>query len=124
MSEDIQRRVDFAQGYIDLNGLVSGMEDANAFMAQMLAYLVDQTKAAAAINADNLDTTPDMFPFTKEAIDSILNHIANDIDKALPSTIISWMGNGAIEAWRRREKSSIHQLVTAEIIEETIFPEG
>lgn len=125
MSEDIQRRVDFAQGYIDLNGLVSGVGDARTFMTQMLSYLVNQPKAAEAIKAEGLKTTPELFPFTEEAIESVSTHISNNQDKALPSTIISWMGNGAIEAWRRREKSSKHhQLVTAEIVEETIFPEG
>ncbi len=123
-SDDIRRRVDYDQGFIDLNGLVAGVENAKKFMEEMLVYLVDQERSAKLIQAETLATTPNYFPFTEEAIDALCNHIVNDQESALPAAIISWMSNAAIEAWRRRTTSSTHELVTAPIIEETIFPEG
>lgn len=123
-TDDIRRRVDYNQGYIDLNGLVAGIENARAFIEEMLAYLVDQQKATEAIAAEGLATTEKCFPFVPDAIEKLSNHVANNIEQAFPAAIISWMSNAAIEAWRRRTKSDTHQLVTAEIVEETIFPEG
>jgi hypothetical protein len=123
-SADIRRRVDYDQGFIDLNGLVSAVEDARAFMEEMLLYLVDQERAAAAIEAEGLPTVAKRFPFTNDAIDALSNHIANDPERALPAAIIAWMSNAAIEAWRRRTQSDTHQLVTPDLIEATIFPEG
>jgi hypothetical protein len=121
---DIKRRVDYDQGYFDLNGLVSGVDNARKFIEEMLAYLIDQERAASAIQTESLATAAKYFPFMEDAIEKVSDHIAQDIERALPAAIISWMSNAAIEAWRRRNQSSIHQLVTGEIIEETIFPGG
>jgi hypothetical protein len=123
-SDDIRRRVDYDQGFIDLNGLVAAVENARTFIEDMLAYLVDQELAAAAIKSEKLPTSAKRFPFTEEAIDHISSQIANEPERALPAAIISWMSNAAIEAWRRRGDSKVHQLVTADIVEETIFPAG
>lgn len=122
--DDIRRRVDYDQGYIDLNGMVANVDNAKRFMEEMLSYLIDQEKAAKTILTESLATTETYFPFTEEAIDKISEHIEQDQERALPAAIISWMSNAAIEAWRRRNQSNTHQLVTAEIVEETIFPEG
>jgi hypothetical protein len=124
MSDDIRRRVEYDQGFIDLNGLVSGVDNARKFMEEMLSYLVDQQRAASAIQAEGLDTKSKYYPFTEEAIEALSAHIVNDQEKALPAAIISWMSNATIEAWRRRTESDKHQLVTHSIVEETIFPEG
>jgi len=124
MSDDIRRRVDYDQGYIDLNGLVGSVDNARVFMEQMLAYLIDQEQAKVIIDSEKLATEAKYFPFEEEAIDSLAAHISHDQERALPAAIISWMSNAAIEAWRRREQSESHQLVTAAIIEETVFPEG
>lgn len=121
---DIRRRVDYDQGYIDLNGLVAGVDNARKFIEEMLLYLVDQERALNAIQAEGLQTTEGLFPFTEDAIQRLSDHIVNDQEIALPAAIISWMSNATIEAWRRRNESEIHQLVTGDIIEETIFPEG
>jgi hypothetical protein len=123
-SDDITRRVDYDQGFIDLNGLVAAVENARSFMEEMLSYLIDQQQAANTIQAEGLSTMPNYFPFTEAAIQALCNHVVTDQERALPAAIISWMSNAAIEAWRRRTDSSVHQLVTDEIIEETIFPEG
>jgi hypothetical protein len=121
---DIMRRVDFAQGYIDLNGLVLRVEDVEDFIRQTLAYLVDQRKAEGIIAAESLDTSADLFPFTNDGLKSISTHISDNPSRALPAAIISWMSNAAIEAWRRRLDLDRHQLVEESIVEETIFPEG
>lgn len=123
-ADDIRRRVDYDQGYIDLNGLVAGVDNARVFMEEMLAYLIDQDRAKGIIESEGLTTIPKYFPFDEEAIDNLTNHISQDQERALPAAIISWMSNGAIEAWRRRSESETHQLVTTDIIEETVFPEG
>jgi hypothetical protein len=123
-SPDIQRRVEYQQGFIDLNSLVSNVENAQQFMQEMLRYLIDQKRAAEVVNAEELDTTPVHFPFTEDAFGALSKHIENNQEMALPAAIISWMSNAAIEAWRRREESSKHRLVTADIVEETIFPQG
>jgi hypothetical protein len=123
-SDDIRRRVDYDQGFIDLNGLVAGVESAQRFIREMLSYLIDQKRAADLIQSEGLETTQVYFPFTEDAIETLSNHIVANSERALPAAIISWMSNAAIEAWRRREESDKHRLVTAEIVDETIFPEG
>ncbi len=122
--DDVQRRVGYEQGYLDLNGLVGNVENARKFIEEMLSYLIDQTRAASTIDAESLDTTPQYFPFTEEAIERVSIEVTNNQERALPAAIIAWMSNAAIEAWRKRNESTVHQLVTADIIEETIFPEG
>ncbi|MGC2528813.1 MAG: hypothetical protein WA639_13765 [Candidatus Acidiferrum sp.] len=123
-SDDIRRRVDYDQGFIDLNGMVAGVENAQKFMEEMLSYLINQKSAANTIQTEDLGTTETYFPFTQDAIEALSKHIVANQERALPAAIISWMSNAAIEAWRRREESSKHRLVTADIVEETIFPEG
>jgi hypothetical protein len=123
-SDDIRRRVDYEQGFIDLNGLVADVGNARTFMEELLAYLVDQHLAKGLIDKEALETTAGLFPFTEGAIEALSSHIVNNQEKALPAAIISWMSNAAIEAWRQRAASPKHQLITEEIVESTIFPEG
>jgi hypothetical protein len=85
---------------------------------------VDQARAADVIKTESLQTTPHFFPFTEEAAEALATHISNNQERALPAAIISVMSNAAIEAWRSRQTSSVRQLVTHDIIESTIFPEG
>lgn len=123
-SDDIRRRVGYDQGYIDLNSLLTRIEDSESFIQGTLEYLVNQEKAATAIAKENLNTTPEFFPFTEDAVRAIAAHLRDQPERAAgPSAILSYMSNGAIEAWRRRTESQIHQLVDEEIIEETIYPE-
>jgi|GEM_PF-4536089 len=123
-SDDIRRRVDYDQGYIDLNGSIGDSANTRKFIEQMLSYLVDQSRAAELIQSEGLETTSACFPFEEAAIDAITAHVEANPERALPAAIISWMSNATIEAWRRRELSETRQLVTAEIVEATIFPEG
>lgn len=122
--EDIRRRLDYDQGYIDLESAISRVEDAERFIYQTLNYLVDQEKADSIVKAESLATSNQEFPFTKEAINALSNHVASTPGAATPAFILSKMSSAAIEAWRRRDTSKAHILVDNEIIEETIFPEG
>ena len=120
--DDIRRRVGYEQGYIDLNGLLLGVNDAGEFIKNTLAYVVDQRKAAKVVEEEGLDTDGSLFPFTEESIRTIEEHVRDNPDRALPSAILSYMSNSAIEAWRRRSESEVHQLVDSTIVEESIFP--
>jgi len=124
MREDIFRRVDYAQGYIDLTPLVDQVLSAEEFMHRVLAYLIDQEKAESTIAEEKLDVLKVTFPFEDEAIKAIATHITDKIEWASPAFILAAMSSGAVDAWRRREESDKHILVNTEIIEETIYPEG
>ena len=122
--EDIRRRLDYDQGYIDLESAISRVEDAEKFICQTLNYLVDHEKADSIVKTESLDTSNQEFPFTKQAINALSTHIASTPEAATPAFILSKMSSAAIEAWRRRDTSEAHILVDNEIMEETIFPEG
>lgn len=122
--EDIQRRVDYALGYIDLSGMVNQVRSAEQFMHHALAYLVDQDRARELIRMENLETEEHLFPFTESAIQAISAHVVDNPGLASPAFIISTMSNAAVEAWRRRGNSDQHVLVDNGIVEETVFPEG
>jgi hypothetical protein len=123
-SDDIMRRVDYDQGFIDLNSLVAAVGDSRAFMTQLLSYLVDHDKASEVIQNEGLEVDVDTFPFEDQALDALSRHAADNPQKALPAAIISWMSNAAIEAWRKRSESDKHQIVTPQIVEQILFPEG
>ncbi len=121
--EDIRRRVDYDLGYIDLVIMVSQVASAKDFMIRVLEYLVDQEEASRTIQAESLETTSALFPFTESAIEAISQHVADNPHLASPAFIISAMSNAAVEAWRRRAERDMHFLVDQEIVEETLFPE-
>jgi hypothetical protein len=123
-SEDIMRRVDGTLGFIDLNGLLVQVNNSQTFMTELLSYLVDRDKAKQVIQAEDLPVSAEHFPFEADALDKLSTHIANNPEKALPSSIISWMSNAAIEGWRSRFNSEKHQLVTGDLVEQILFPEG
>lgn len=120
--EDIWRRVDFEQGYIDLGTLVSRVQSAQQFILHILEYLIDQKQANVIINKEKLSISKEYFPFKKDAVDAISQHVTDNPDSASPAFILSTLSSAAIEAWRRRNQSDKHILVDTKIIEETIFP--
>jgi hypothetical protein len=122
MREDIMRRVDYEQGYIDLGAMVSQVNSAKEFVRHVLGYLVDQEKAGDTITAENLPVSKELFPFTAEAVDSISTHVAEQPDHASPAFILSVVSGAAIEGWRRRIQSAAHVVIDPTIIEETVFP--
>lgn len=120
----IMRRVDFEQGYVDLNGLVSEISEAESFIRQAIGYLVDQEHADKIITEEQLEVDPQLFPFTDDAVEALAQHVSDNPDKAGPAAIISWMSNAAIEAWRRRKQFPQRVLVDSGVVEETVYPEG
>jgi len=70
-----------------------------------------------------LATTPEIFPFAADGLQALVEYITQNAQRALPSAIITVMSNAAIEAWRKRTESSVHQLIDRSIIEEIAFPE-
>jgi hypothetical protein len=120
--EDIRRRLDYDQGYIDLENAIGKLEDADRFIHQTLQYLVDQERAASIIKKESLATSTQDFPFTQDAIMTLSSHVASTPDAATPAFILSTMTTAAIEAWRRRETQEGHILVESETVEQTIFP--
>jgi hypothetical protein len=120
--EDIRRRVDYEQGFIDLTPMVGQVSSAKEFIKHTLEYLVDQKKSEGVIKAENLPVTKELFPFTEDAVGVITSHIADDPDYASPSFILSAISSAAIEGWRRRNQSEAHIVIDHDIVEKTIFP--
>lgn len=123
-SDDIRRRLDFDEGYIDLEGAVNQVSDAEQFIRQAIQYLVSQETASAIIQSDGLLTTDDLFPFTEDSISAITSHVADNPAEASPAFILSKMSSAAIAAWRQRAQFEKHVLVDRDIVEKSIFPEG
>lgn len=122
-ADAIRRRVGFDQGYIDLTGLVSHVDDARHFMAQVLEYLIDQDKAKEMIGKEDLATSPEWFPFTDEAIEVISDYVSNNPERALPSYIITIMAQSAVNGWRKRSSQEQIVLVDEELANQALFPD-
>lgn len=120
--DDIRRRVDYDQGYIDLTSMVGQVSSAKQFITRVLEYLVDHEKAEGVIKAENLPASKELFPFTEESVDTISTYIAEDVKYANPSFILSTLSGAAIEGWRRRDQSTSHVVIDTSIIEETLYP--
>jgi len=123
----IQRRVDYAQGFFDLSTLLpTETRAAQEFIVQVLGHLVDQDRAREIVQSERLQTEPEYFPFTKEAVDAIADFVTQDPDRTLPSQIIALLSNAVVEAWRRRDETmpdAIHILVDEEIANIVMYPE-
>ena len=123
----IVRRVDYAQGFFDLSTLLpTETRAAQEFIVQVLGHLVDQDRAREIVQGEGLETEPEYFPFTKEAVDAIADFVTQDPDRTLPSQIIALLSNAVVEAWRRRDEAmpdAIHVLVDEEIANIVMYPE-
>ncbi len=120
--EDIRRRVDYDQGYIDLTSMVGQVSSAKRFITRVLEYLIDHEKAEGVIKAESLPASKELFPFTEESVDTISTYIAEDVRYANPSFILSTLSGAAIEGWRRRNQSTSHAVIDTSIIEEILYP--
>lgn len=120
--EDIRRRVDYNQGYIDLTSMVGQVSSAKRFITRVLGYLVDHEKAEGVIKAENLPASKELFPFTEESVDTISTYIAEEVDYATPSFILSTLSSAAIEGYRRRNQFTAHVVIDKSIIEEILYP--
>src|SRR5262249_20498985 len=114
--------IDYKAGYFDLGQLLAAMEDTRDFIIQVLAYLVDQDAAKRTIDEEGLDTEPEYFPFTPDAVDLIANFVMQDPALQLPSQIISRLRAGVVKGWMKDDGSG-HVLVDEDIVNEVLYPE-
>ncbi len=87
---------------------------------------MDQDRAREIVQSERLQTEPEYFPFTKEAVDAIADFVTQDPERTLPSQIIALLSNAVVEAWRRRDEAmpdAIHVLVDEEIANIVMYPE-
>jgi hypothetical protein len=120
--EAVMRRIDYKAGYFDLGQLLAAMEDTRDFIIQVLAYLVDQDAAKRTIDEEGLDTEPEYFPFTPDAVDLIANFVMQEPALQLPSQIISRLGAAVVKGWMKDDGSG-HVLVDEDIVNEVLYPE-
>lgn len=123
-SDAVFRRFGYEGAFFDLQRAVGGMDNVKKFIEDVLDYLVDQEAARATIKAESLDTEPEFFPFTPEAVDRLAEFILEEDPKnQVPSQIISRMSNGVVAGWREgREDGSQHVLIGDEMIEAILYP--
>lgn len=120
--EAVMRRIDYRAGYLDLGRLVTQMDDARDFIIQVMSYLVDAEAAQKTIDDEGLDTQPEFFPFTADAIDLIANYVTQEPGLQLPSQIISILGRAVVAGWMR-DSGAGHVLVDEDIVQEVLYPE-
>lgn len=119
--EAVLRRIDYLQGYFDLGRLVVEMDDARDFIIQVLGYLVDSDAARRSIEDEDLDTQPEFFPFTPDAVDLIADFVSQEPALQLPSQIISKLGAAVVKGWM--QDGSRHVLVDDDIVHQVLYPE-
>jgi len=120
----IERRIGFQAGYFDLTALVAQPMDAQRFIDELLAYLIDQKRAADLCVAEELNCSPSHFPFDDSALGVLIEHIKADTRQQTPAGIIQHLASAAIEAWRRRSSKDKHVTVDGSIMERTLYPEN
>ena len=122
--DSVFRRFGYEGAFFDLALLVSEMDDVQKFIIDVLGHLVDQQRAADLIKDHGLDTEPEFFPFTREAIERLAEFIVEqDPKNQVPSQIITRMSDAVVAAWRaaRRDGGTYH-LVDDEVIEAALYP--
>jgi hypothetical protein len=125
LSDDaVRRRIDYDRGYFDLASLVPEAVLAREFILDVLKYLVDPDQAKRTIEAEELDTEPEYFPFTIDAVDLLADFVTQEPDKQLPSQIISKLSEAVVKGWMAADSSDEHVLVDVEMMEQVLEPEG
>jgi hypothetical protein len=119
----IVTRVGGLSGFIDLSDLVAEAGDVKDFVIAVLARLVDQVAAKATIDAEELPTEPEMFPFTPEAIERIAQHITEDPDRKSPREIKNLLASAVVSAWLKGRNTGGVQLVDSDLLESVLYPE-
>jgi hypothetical protein len=122
--ESVRRRVGYDAGYIDLKELMINAEDARKFILNILRYIVDQDAAAGTIKSAGLDTEPEFFPFTPDAIDRIADYVTEEPERLLPSQIVDKMSKAVATAKLRDEDAgaAIPRTIGDDIVEQVLFP--
>jgi hypothetical protein len=119
----IVTRVGGTSGFIDLGLLVAEEGDVRKFVVKVLERLVDQTAAKATIEAQGLETEPEFFPFTPEAIDRVAEHITEDPDRKSPREIKNLLARAVVRAWLEGRNTGGVQLVDPQLLEAVLYPE-
>jgi hypothetical protein len=120
--EAVMRRIGYQAGYFDLGRLVVEIEDARQFILDVLDYLVDADEARRTIEAEGLETEPEFFPFTEEAVALIANYVTQEPQLQLPSQIITRLADAVVKGWLRADGPG-HVLVDEEIVNQVLYPE-
>jgi len=84
--EDILSRISRAN-LIELETL-SAPANVKTFVEEMLAHLVDQSKAEKLIQGEKLPSTTQTYPFTASAFDLLCDYACQDAIKSTPRNII------------------------------------
>jgi len=119
----IARRLGFESAYIDLEGLVVTEADARQFVERVLTHLVDQAAAGRTIAEYGLDTTPESFPFTEDAIEQIADFVMQDPERKSPSQIITRMQQSVNKTYLRDRSLGTVCLVDTDIVQDVLHPE-
>jgi hypothetical protein len=120
--EAVRRRIDYEAGYFDLGTLVLAVDDAKEFILDVLKYLIDAEQAKQTIEAEGLDTEPEYFPFTIDAVDRVADFVTQEPQLQLPSQIISKLSAAAVKGWMTADGNG-HVLVDADMVEQVLYPE-
>lgn len=122
--DSVFRRFGYEGAFFDLALLVSEMDDVQKFIIDVLGHLVDQERAAEIIAEHGLDTEPEFFPFTREAIERLAEFIVEqDPKNQVPSQIITRMSDAVVIAWRKsRKDNGAYHLVDDEVMEAALYP--
>jgi hypothetical protein len=120
----VRRRVGHEAGYIDLKDLMLNPEDARKFIVDALRYLVDQDAARETIRTAHLDTEPEFFPFTENAVDRIAQYVTEEPERLLPSQIIDKMSKAVATAKLRDEDEGVDvpRTIGDDIVELVLYP--
>jgi hypothetical protein len=122
--DSVFRRFGYEGAFFDLALLVSEMHDVQKFIIDVLGHLVDQQRAAELIAEHSLDTDPEFFPFTREAIERLAEFIVEqDPKNQVPSQIITRMSDAVVAGWRKsRNDNGTYHLVDDAAIEVALYP--
>jgi hypothetical protein len=122
--DDIMSRVDYQQGYIDLADLVLDANDARTFVVGVLTHLVDQEAARADLEARGMDTEPEFFPFTQDAVDQIAEFVTEDPERSSPRQIMAVLSGAVALHWSRREAGDeTSPLIADQTLQDVMYPD-
>jgi DNA polymerase III delta prime subunit len=100
--EDILSRISRAN-LIELETL-SAPANVKTFTEEMLAQLIDRTKAADLLKTEQLAATLQTYPFTTSAFDLLCDYACQDSIKSTPRNIIRTINECAIAAWDSKKR--------------------
>jgi len=109
--EDILSRISRAN-LVELETL-SAPANVRKFVEEMLAQLVEQSKAEKVIQKEKLPSTTQTYPFTATAFDLLCDYSCQDAIKSTPRNIIRTINECAIAAWDAKK-----QIIDDDIVNE------